>query len=327
MMKLIDNFGRRHTYLRISVTDRCNLKCFYCMPHEGIKWLEKDKLLDFDEIERVARIFVKMGIEKIRLTGGEPLVRKDLIVLIKKLGKIPGLNCLAMTTNAMLLKDSALELKNAGVTHINISIDSMKKERFTRITGRDGLDQVMAGIEAALKADFPVIKLNVVAISGVNEDEILDFVAFVKDKAINLRFIEFMPFKNNDWKIDSVITYAQMLDLIRTQYKLNQIEGDLSNVAKDYAIQGATGTVSFVSSMSESFCASCNRIRMTSDGSIKSCLFYPAETNIRDAIRGGASDHDIETMILYSLNQKPEAHPPAEELAKADNRAMIEIGG
>lgn len=325
--KLVDSFGRKHSYLRISVTDRCNLRCFYCMPHEGIKWLKKERLLNFDEIERVARIFVGLGVEKIRLTGGEPLVRQDLPRLIEKLSGIEDLRCLSMTTNALLLKNHAREIKEAGITHLNISLDSLRPDRFNRITGRDSFEPVMAGIEEALSVGFPSIKLNVVVISGVNDDEILDFMEFVQDKPVNVRFIEFMPFKNNEWNIEKVFSYAEMLELIEKHYKLESLETEPSAVAKDYRIKGARGTVSFVTSMSESFCHNCNRMRITSDGSIKSCLFYPAETNIRDAMRNGASDTDIEDIILHALGQKPEAHPPAAEIAAADNRAMIEIGG
>lgn len=325
--RLIDGFGREHSYLRISVTDRCNLRCFYCMPHEGIKWLDKSKLLNFDEIERLARVFVSMGVEKIRLTGGEPLVRKELPRLIARLSAIEGLKYLSMTTNAMLLAQYAEAIAEAGITHLNISLDSLKRDRLEKITGRDCFDPVMKGLEKALSIGFPSIKLNVVMIAGVNEDELFDFVEFVKDKPVNVRFIEFMPFRNNDWNIERVLSYKEMLERIETKYSLNPLEAEPSAVAKDYALTGAKGTVSFVTSMSDSFCGSCNRLRLTSDGSIKSCLFYPAEVSLRDAIREGGSDRKLEDLIQYCLGKKPEAHPPAEEIAAAENRAMIEIGG
>ena len=327
MSLLVDNFGRKHTYLRISVTDRCNLKCFYCMPSDGVEWLKKEKLLTFEELERIAKVFVSMGIEKIRLTGGEPLVRKDLSALAEKLSSIKGLKCLAMTTNAMLLAKHAQAIRKAGITHLNISIDSLKKERFEKITGSKSFDEVMNGIKKALSTGFDSIKLNTVVIAGVNDDEILDFIEHFEDKPVNIRFIEFMPFKNNDWQIDRVITYKEMLEVIGTKYNLKPIEVEPSAVAKDFSIEGARATVSFVTSMSESFCSTCNRIRLTSDGSVKSCLFHPAEINMRDAIRAGATDKEIESMILYSLEQKPEAHLPAEEIARNENRSMIEIGG
>lgn len=327
MNTLIDRFGRHHTYLRISVTDKCNLRCFYCMPVEGVVWKRKEELLNFDEIRRVAEIFVKRGIEKIRLTGGEPLMRRDLHTLVEMLSRIDGLKTIAMTTNATLLADNAQLLKDAGVSQLNISIDSLKQERFKLLTGRDDMDRVIAGVEEACRVGFSQIKLNVVAIAGVNEDEILDFVDYVKDTDMNVRFIEFMPFRDNNWNIDRVLSYAEMFELISSRFKLERIETEPSAVAKDFSIVGHTGTVSFVSSMTDSFCSTCNRIRLTADGSVKSCLFYPAEINLRGKMREGATDAEVEEMIMYSLMQKPAAHPPAEEIAAEHNRSMIEIGG
>ncbi|MBX3152260.1 GTP 3',8-cyclase MoaA [Candidatus Obscuribacterales bacterium] len=327
MNTLVDGFGRKHTYLRISVTDKCNLRCFYCMPLEGIVWKRREELLDFEEIVRVADIFVRKGIDKIRLTGGEPLMRRDLHLLVEMLSKLEGLNTIAMTTNATLLAENAQRLKDAGITQLNISIDSFKQDRFQTLTGRDDLQRVMRGIEEAQRVGFSQIKLNVVAIAGVNEDEIIDFVDYVKDTRMNVRFIEFMPFRDNDWNVERVLTYAEMLKMIGEKFQLVPIETEPSAVAKDFSIVGHSGTVSFITSMSESFCSTCNRIRLTADGSIKSCLFYPAEVSLRDRIRAGATDADIEEMIMYSLGQKPEAHPPAEEIAAEHNRSMIEIGG
>lgn len=327
MNSLIDGFGRKHTYLRISVTDKCNLRCFYCMPVEGIVWKKKEELLDFEEIRRISEIFVKRGIEKIRLTGGEPLMRRDLPGLITMLSRIEGLKTIAMTTNATLLADYAERLKEAGVSALNISIDSLKRERFQNLTGRDQLDQVLRGLEEARRVGFDSIKLNVVAISGVNEDEVLDFVDYIKDTKMNVRFIEFMPFRDNNWQVDRVLTYAEMLATIGEKFELTLLETEDGAVARDYSIKGHEGTVSFVTSMTESFCSTCNRLRLTADGQVKSCLFFPAEVNLRDKMRRGATDAEIEEMIMYSLSQKPEAHPPAEEIASQLNRSMIEIGG
>lgn len=327
MNRLIDGFGRKHTYLRISVTDRCNLRCVYCMPHEGMIWKKKDQLLTYEEIIRVARVFVSMGIEKIRITGGEPLVRRDLEVLIEQLAQIEGVKTLAMTTNATLLAPKVEELRAAGLNALNISLDTFKPERFFEISRRNDLDSVLAGIEAALATGFSSLKLNVVVMAGVNDDEILDFVDFVRDKPMNVRFIEYMPFKDNQWNPARVLSYTDMLETIRTKYALAPIETEPSAVAKDFQLVDHTGTVSFITSMSDSFCSTCNRLRLTSDGSIKSCLFYPAEISLRDELRRRMTDKQLEEMILYALAQKPEAHPPAEEIAAADNRAMIEIGG
>jgi len=297
------------------------------MPAEGIVWKRKEELLDFEEILRVCKIFVKRGIEKIRLTGGEPLMRRDLPSLVGMLSQIDGLKTIAMTTNATLLAENVQLLKDQGVSQLNISIDSFKRERFQQLTGRDELQRVLNGLEAARRVGFQSIKLNVVAIADVNEDEILDFVEYVKDTNINVRFIEFMPFRDNNWNVDRVLTYAEMLAKIGEKFDLTPLETEPGAVARDYAIDGHTGTVSFVTSMTESFCGTCNRLRLTADGSVKSCLFFPAEVNLRDKMRAGATDAEIEEMIMYSLSQKPEAHPPAEEIASQLNRSMIEIGG
>ncbi|HEY9681226.1 MAG TPA: GTP 3',8-cyclase MoaA [Oculatellaceae cyanobacterium] len=325
--QLVDSFGRAHTYLRISVTDRCNLRCVYCMPAEGIKWKSNKLLLSFEEITRLAEIFVDMGISKIRLTGGEPLVRRELEVLVAQLRKIQGLQTLAMTTNAMLLAEKAQALRNAGLDDLNISLDSFRRERFLEITRRDELDKVLAGIDQAFKANFRTLKLNVVVMAGFNDDEVMDFADFANEKRINVRFIEYMPFKDNGWAKEKVITFSSLRAQIEAKYKLYPIEAEPSAVAKDFAIASGKGSISFISSMSDSFCSTCNRVRLTSDGSIKSCLFYPAETSLRDAMRAGASDHDLRELIMRSMFLKPEAHPPAEEIATSENRTMIEIGG
>lgn len=327
MNALVDSFGRKHSYLRISVTDRCNLRCVYCMPPEGIELRKKADLLSFEEIERVARVFVGLGIDKIRITGGEPLVRKDLGILMAGLAAIPGLKTLAMTTNGVLLKDKVQTLKNIGLKALNISLDSLDRGKFKEMTLRDDWDRVMASILAADAAGFQSLKLNVVAIRGLNDGEIVDFVDFVKDRNMNVRFIEYMPFKDNHWQSSGVISYQEMRDVIERRFDLIPLAGQVSDVAKDFAISGHSGTVSFISSMTDSFCSSCNRLRMSADGAIKSCLFYEPEINFRESLRSGCSDEDLKEMILYALKMKPEAHPPMEELVSVSNRAMVEIGG
>jgi cyclic pyranopterin phosphate synthase len=297
------------------------------MPAEGIKWKSNKLLLTFEEITRLAEIFVEMGITKIRLTGGEPLVRKNLEILVARLRKIQGLQTLAMTTNATLLAEKAGLLRQAGLDDLNISLDSFKRERFLEVTRRDDLAKVLAGIDQAFKANFRSLKLNVVVMAGFNDDEVMDFADFANNNKVNVRFIEYMPFKDNGWTKDKVITFSSLRSLIETKYKLHSVDSEPSAVAKDFAIEKGKGSVSFISSMSDSFCSTCNRVRLTSDGSIKSCLFYPAETSLRDAMRNGLSDQDLRELIARSMFLKPEAHPPAEEIATADNRTMIEIGG
>jgi cyclic pyranopterin phosphate synthase len=325
--RLIDHFGRAHTYLRISVTDRCNLRCTYCMPPEGLQWKQRDELLSYEEIIRITRVFVSMGIDKIRITGGEPLVRQNLDVLLTQLSSLPGLRTLAMTTNGMLLASQAKQLKQAGLNAVNISLDTLRPERFKQIAKRDGFDAVMAGVDAALSVGFEIIKLNVVVMAGVNEDEILDFVEFIKDKPMNVRFIEAMPFKDNAWSKESVFPYLAMRERIESRYALVPIVPEFGAVAKDFKLPDQTGTVSFISSMTDSFCGTCNRLRLTADGHIKSCLFQPAEVQIREPLRQGLTDHGLESLITSAVLQKQEAHPPMEELLNLDNRAMIEIGG
>lgn len=325
--RLIDCFGREHNYLRISITDRCNLRCLYCMPAAGVPLKKRQELLTYEEIFRIAFLLTNLGVKKIRITGGEPLVRPQAEVLAGKLAQIPGLSQLALTTNAVLLAEKAQALRLAGVKAVNISLDSLRPERFQQITLRDEFTRVMAGIDAAQAADFSPIKLNVVVMKGRNDDEILDFVDFVKDRGINVRFIEYMPFKGNTWSEDSVLSSREMKELIEQKFVLEPLEKTEDNVAKDFAISGHTGKVSFISSMTESFCASCRRLRLTADGSIKTCLFSNAEINLKDKLRNDCSDADIEEMILYALSKKPESHPPMEELASIANRAMVDIGG
>jgi GTP 3',8-cyclase len=327
MNQLIDRFGREHTYLRISVTDRCNLRCVYCMPPEGIELKKKEEILSFEEIFRIARIFVEMGIKKIRITGGEPLVRKNLEQLFALLNDLPGLETLAITTNGVLLPGKVQALKQAGLRCVNISLDTLQPQRFKMLTLRDEWHPVMNGILAAEAENFDSLKLNVVVIKGQNDDEVIDFVDFVKNRRMNVRFIEYMPFKDNSWNSDGVFSYQEMRSQIEKSFTLEPLEGKAGDVAKDFRIKGHQGTVSFISSMTDSFCASCNRLRMTADGSIKSCLFYEPEVNLRQQLRRGCSDADLRSHILYALQMKPEAHPPMEELAGMANRAMVEIGG
>jgi GTP 3',8-cyclase len=325
--RLVDRFGRAHTYLRISVTDRCNLRCSYCMPPDGIDWKDRKLLLTFEEILRIARVFADMGIDKIRITGGEPLVRNNLPHLIESLAAIQGIRTLAMTTNGILLKDQVHHLRQAGLNALNISLDTLRQDRFIQIAKRDYFKAVMEGIQASLDAGFETIKLNVVVMSGVNEDEILDFVEFIRDKPMNVRFIEYMPFKNNTWHQAAMYPFSEMKRIIENHYRLNRIQPEFGDVAKNFSLAGYPGTVSFITSMTDSFCGTCNRLRLTADGQIKSCLFHPAEVNIRDSLRQGITDLALEKLIQSAVWQKQEAHSPMSELLNMENRAMIEIGG
>ena len=325
--RLIDRHGRRHSYLRLSVTDRCNLRCTYGMPPQGIEWTPRADVLTADEIVRLGTIFVDMGIDKIRLTGGEPLARRDIGQIAERLGALPGLKTLAMTTNGISLAERAGTLRSMGLNSLTISLDTLRRDRFKEIAKRDKFDAVMAGIEASLAAGFAPLKINVVAMRGVNDDEILDFVAWAKDRPINVRFIEYMPFPDNHWSKGGLMPYAEMRALIAAEYEMIPLIGSVNAVGKDFRLAGHQGTVSFVSSMTESFCGGCNRLRVTADGNIKSCLFHPAEQSLRDAMRAGGSDANIEALILGAVDGKQAAHPPMEELMTMKNRNMIEIGG
>lgn len=327
MNSLIDKFGRMHTYLRISVTDRCNLRCIYCMPAQGIVVKPKSEILSFGEILRLGNVFVGMGVKKIRITGGEPLVRQNLDLLVTDLKTIPGLSTLALTTNGILLKEQAASLKKAGLDAVNISLDTLNEKRFEAITRRNDFKRVLSGIETAIETSFSSIKLNVVVIRGVNDDEILDMLNFVKDSPINIRFIEYMPFEDNNWCAEKLLSYRNIRDIIERHYTLIPLLQETTDVAKDFQILGHKGRVSFITSMSESFCGNCNRLRLTAEGSIKACLFSNAEVSLRDAMRSGADNNELKELILQSLSDKPEAHDPIDKLASSPNRTMIQIGG
>jgi cyclic pyranopterin phosphate synthase len=324
---LIDQFGRSHQYLRISLTDRCNFRCQYCMPHEGMVWQPKKTLLTYEEIERLARIFVQLGVTKIRLTGGEPTVREDLPVLTQKLSSIDGLQHLAMTTNGTSLAQWASVYKASGLDSVNISLDTLDPKRFLEITRRDALPLVLEGIDAALQVGFQPVKINMVVMAGVNDDEVFRFVDTFKHQPVHIRLIEFMPFKANQWRVDRMIPYREVLEVLETRFQLQRLATEASAVGKDYALVGYPAVVSFITSMSEHFCGTCNRVRLTADGSIKPCLLHAAEVSLRDAIRGGVEDSELAQMILETLWRKPIGHDPLETLSGEANRSMIQIGG
>lgn len=324
---LVDRFGRAHTYLRVSLTDRCNLRCTYCMPSVKMVWRDRSELLTFEEIERTVRIFAEMGVRKVRLTGGEPTVRRGLADLVKTLSDIPGIEELAMTTNGLRLVEMARPFRDAGLRTLNISIDSLRRERYHEIARMDQLERALAGLGAALSAGYREVKLNVVVMAGVNHDELLDFVALARDWPLNVRFIEFMPFDENGWSRTEMFPYARMRSAIEARHALLPLATEASAVAKDFAIEGFRGTVSFVTSMTDSFCAGCNRMRLTAEGKVKPCLFLPAELDVRDPMRAGCTDSDVEAIIRSALDKKWEAHPPMDELVRLKNRRMIDIGG
>lgn len=323
---LFDSWGRRHSYLRIAVTDRCNLRCRYCIPQSGVNFRPQKELLTAEEIARLAELLVAHGIEKIRLTGGEPLVRGDIIPIIQSLKQICPQPTLAMTSNAVLLENKVQSLKEAGIEQLNLSLDTLKEERFKAIAGHDQFAAVYKGLRAAIDCRFESLKLNVVIMAGINDDEILEFVALAQRERINVRFIECMPFKDNQWKEAMVLASNNIKNRIERQYKLVAAADDLASSSKTYSITGG-GKVSFISAMSDSFCSSCNRLRLTADGSLKSCLFYPPEVSLRDAMRAGASNEELMTLVRAALAIKPKSSPIPSEIDAEENRSMIDIGG
>ncbi len=324
---LVDRFGRKHTYLRLSLTDRCNFRCRYCMPLHGVEWKPRNEVLSLEECVRLSWIFVKLGVQKIRLTGGEPSVRKGLVGLIRELRALEGLGPLLMTTNGSTLASQAHAYRAAGLTGLNISLDSLQPDRFVEVTRGGDLQKVLAGIDAALDAGYDSVKVNVVAMAGVNDVELVDFVQFGIDKGVHVRFIEFMPFLGNEWTKAGVLPYREMIRLIETQFKLRPLEIDKSAVAKEFQVEGTRASIGFVTSVTDDFCGGCNRIRLTAEGQIKTCLFLKAGTSLRDMMRQGSSDDELAEAIHVALQTKWAGHPAMDQWVGHDDKAMVQIGG
>jgi cyclic pyranopterin phosphate synthase len=325
---LTDGFGRIHSYLRISLTERCNLRCRYCMPADGVPLQPRDQLLTFEEVERVARLFVAEGVDKIRLTGGEPLLRKDVEDLMDMLGRIEGLRTLAVTTNGLLLRKKLDRMRLAGVNQLNISLDSLREDRFEFITRRAGLGIVLDAIDLAIDAGYNHVKVNCVVMRGFNDDELGDFVEFTRDRPVDIRFIEYMPFEGNGWNDSAFVPYTEMLSSVSaTHPQLSRLPDSAHDTSKAYAVPGYMGRVGFITSMSEHFCSSCNRLRVTADGSLKVCLFGNAEVSLRDQMRSGATDETLRALIAGAVFRKSAAHGGMYAIASSENRPMILIGG
>lgn len=324
---LEDRYGRNHSYLRISLTERCNLRCQYCMPEEGVDLSPTHHLLTADEIFRISKLFVSQGVDKIRFTGGEPLVRKDALEIFQRVGTL-GLRTMAITTNGITLPRKLPALKAAGVNLINVSLDTMDPVRFTAITRRMGHERVLKGINDAVEMGYDPVKINCVAMKGMNEDEIVEFVKFTKDKPVDVRFIEYMPFDGNRWQDTKLLPYADMIDLIKEQFPdFHKLPDGPNDTSKAWKVPGHRGTVSFITSMTEHFCSTCNRLRITADGNLKVCLFGSAEVSLRDLMRAGASDAEMLEVIGAAVQKKKEHHAGMYNIASMKNRPMILIGG
>lgn len=323
---LIDSFGRVHRDLRISVTDRCNFRCTYCMPAEGMNWLPRSEVLSFEEIHRIARIMVeRFGLESIRLTGGEPTVRAHLPRLVEMLAGL-GVE-LALTTNGATLRMVAHELAAAGLSRINISIDSLRRDRFAEITKRDSLDKVLDGIDAALEAGLAPVKLNVVAMRGVNEDELLDFARFGRKRGVVVRFIEFMPLDAQQaWTNDQVLTYDEIRRTVHEAFPLEPLQRG-SAPAERFRYLDGKGEIGIIASVTQSFCESCDRVRLTAEGAFRTCLFATDEFDLRPLLRSGASDDAIAEVVGRAVSQKWAGHAINQVHFIRPSKSMSQIGG
>lgn len=325
---LVDGFNRVHNYLRISITNNCNLRCFYCMPDEDYAVTPSSQLMQADEIDYITKTFVSLGVTKIRLTGGEPLVRKDAAKIIEQLSLYPVE--LTLTTNGTRLEEFLPVFKNAGVRSINVSLDTLDRDKFKVMTKRDQYQKVLDNIRLLSKEDIHV-KVNVVMMKGVNDSEINDFVAMTKDLPVHIRFIEFMPFSGNHWESQKVFGWKQILQVVEQQYDFIKLKDEVHDTAKKYIVPGHVGTFAVISTITSPFCGDCNRMRLTADGKMKNCLFSQQETDLLSALRRG---EDIVPLIRQSIQSKAAERggqfaPNIEEMdtSTLKNRSMISIGG
>ena len=324
--ELVDLFGRVHRDFRISVTDRCNFRCQYCMPEEGLDWLKREELLTFEEITRVTKILVEnYGIDSVRLTGGEPTLRANLSDLISMLSELP--IEIALTTNGITLEKNAHLLRSAGLSRINISIDSLKAEKFKEITHRDEMQKVITGLEASLEAGLLPVKINVVAMRGVNDDEILDFAKFGRDRSVIVRFIEFMPLDADEkWSTSAVLSQEEIFSTINSVYPLEAVERSNAPASRFRYLDGQ-GEIGIVASVTQKFCGTCDRIRITADGQFRNCLFSNEELNLKEALRSGSSDREICDLLELSVLAKREGHGIGNVDFIRPARSMSQIGG
>ncbi|QRN84683.1 GTP 3',8-cyclase MoaA [Clostridia bacterium] len=323
-----DNYQREIDYLRIAVTDRCNLRCTYCMPEEGIEPKRHDEILSLEEIIRLVQILVKDGIRKIRLTGGEPLVRKNIEALVRGIHGIEGIEEISLTTNGILLEKLAVSLKKAGLDRVNVSLDTLKKDKYHAITRLGELDKVIRGIKAAQAAGLNPVKVNAVAIRGFNEDELVDFATFAIDNKLTVRFIELMPVGESSENGESYISMEDILNTIRKKYELAQIpRGPKDGPSSNYQIVGTEGRIGVIAALTNHFCADCNRMRLTADGKFRPCLFSSTEFDVRELLRDGSDDEKIQALYHNVLGHKPKEHRMEYEKYECKDRRMSQIGG
>jgi cyclic pyranopterin phosphate synthase len=327
---LLDRFNRVHTNLRVSVTDRCNIRCFYCMSDEHVEFKPREEILSYEEIERFVSVVARMGVNKVRLTGGEPLVRSDLAGLVARLAALPGIDDLALTTNAILLEEQAAALKAAGLRRVNISLDALTAETFRRIARREGLDRVLAGIAAAQRVGFEKIRLNAVAVRGITEAEVVPLAKFARERRLELRFIEYMPLDaDGAWQTEQVLTGEEIRRMIADEVGalLPADRPDPSQPATDFEYVDGSGLVGFINPVSQPFCGDCNRLRLTADGKVRNCLFSLVEWDARAVMRNGGSDEALAQLVRDSVAAKKPGHGIEDEGFLRPERAMYQIGG
>jgi cyclic pyranopterin phosphate synthase len=327
--QLLDGHGREIGDVRISVTDRCGFRCRYCMPAEGMVWLPREELLTFEEIERVVRVLAEMGVRDVRLTGGEPLVRRELPSLVAKLSAIPEVREIALTTNGYLLERDAGALVSAGVNRFNVSVDSLQRERFAEMTRRDALERVLRGLEAlAAYPEAHPIKVNAVAMRGFTEHEVIPFAQFAREHPYEVRFIEFMPLDaDHAWSADDVLTGEEVRAAIHAVFPLEPEPRKPSSTARSYRFADGRGRIGFINPVSEPFCGDCNRIRLTADGQLRTCLFSLRETDLRGALRAGAGDDELEEIVRNAVWRKELKHHIGDPGFVQPARSMSAIGG
>lgn len=327
---LLDSFGRRHNNLRISVTDRCNIRCFYCMPEENVRFRPREELLTFEEIVRFVRVAAGLGIDRLRLTGGEPLVRHDLAALVKLLAEIPGIRDIALTTNGILLAEQAAALRGAGLQRLNVSLDTLSEATFERIARRTGLQRVLDGIFSAQRAGFDRIRLNTVSIRGITENEIVSLARFAREHALELRFIEYMPLDaDQQWDHEQVLGGDEVRQMIDRE--VGALEPlpvvDPSQPATDFRYVDGGGRVGFINPVTQPFCGDCNRLRLTAEGQVRNCLFSTVEWDARAILRGEGSDEDLAALVQSCVAAKKAGHGIDTPEFMRPERAMYQIGG
>jgi len=329
MKPLVDGHGRPIGDVRVSVTDRCNFRCQYCMPAEGLPWLNRDSLLSYEEIERLVRLLSAMGVHDVRLTGGEPLVRRELWRLVEKLAVIEEVHDLSLTTNGYLLERQVADLVRAGLRRVNVSLDALAADRFFQLTRRDSLGQVLAGLEAAqAHPELRPIKVNVVALRDFTETEVLRFAEFARQKPYVIRFIEFMPLDaDRTWSRDRVLPNEEVREMISAVYPLEPVGRERHGTSRRWRFADGQGEIGFISPVTEPFCGDCNRIRLTAEGELRTCLFSMTETDLREPLRTGASDADLEAIIRDAVWRKELKHHVNDAGFVQPERTMSRIGG